>query len=217
MGRPAFNNMLVFYSEIDAAAQARFTGIPVESAPAAYRERLARKTHPQALAESQAGLWLLQKALAHTGYDVATIAGIGFGAHGQPQLPGGPAFSISHSGAYAACALSDTRAVGLDIEAVRPIVPGRLARLMSVTERAVVEHDPARFFDYWCAREAAVKATGRVGLKRVRQVRLEAGRAWLDDRYWPLSPLTLAPGLAGCIASDAAIDAVQVIGPLQIG
>lgn len=210
--------MLVVYIELDPAARAYFQSLPIDAAPPAYRARLARKSHPNALAQSVAGLWLLEKALEYTGHETASLTGIGFDTHDRPQFAAGPAFSISHSDNHAACALVDTPAnsrneaphVGLDIEEHRPIVPARLARLMSTAERAVVEHDPAGFFDYWCAREATVKATGRVGLRRIKQVRLGDGEAWLDERRWTLYPLALAPGLAACLASDAPAEAVRV-------
>src|SRR5699024_296033 len=77
-------------------------------------------------------------------------------------------------------------------------------------ERAVIACQPERFFDFWCAREATVKATGRVGLKRIRQIRLVDGVAWLDEQRWALHPLTLAPKLTACLACDSSTEKVRI-------
>lgn len=208
--------MLVVYVELDAVACAYFQAFPVHWAPPAYRPRLLRKKHKNAFVQSIAGIWLLRKALKHIGHQGLDIQDIAIDAQGRPRLPSGPAFSISHSDHFAACAIAEpmdgaTR-IGIDIEESRIIAPARMARLLSSdAERAAVVRQPARFFDFWCAREATVKASGRVGLKRMRQTRLSDGAAWLDDRRWTLQPLSLAPGLAACLASDApASTAIQV-------
>ncbi|MFC3105837.1 4'-phosphopantetheinyl transferase family protein [Salinisphaera aquimarina] len=167
---------------------------------------------------TQAGLDLLAHALR--GLDVAesAIERIGFGAGGRPEISGAPGFSISHSDRLVACAVDDDtrdsrpgehRLVGLDVEARRPIVPARLARLMSPGQAAIVEDEPDRFFDFWCAREATVKASGRVGLARIRSLDLHGDHARLDAHDWPLQPLDLVPGYAACIASDRPIGPVR--------
>lgn len=207
--------MLVVHVALDAAASTYFQGLPLRWAPLAYHPRLARKRHAGVFAQSVAGLWLLQHALAHIGHDTAALATIDIDAHGRPYLPQGPAFSIAHSDDFAACALiqdsDDATRVGLDMEQPRAIPPARLARLASnADERATIAQQPRRFFDFWCAREATVKATGRVGLKRMRRIQLDADGAWLDDTCWTLQPLALAPGLTACLASDAPPADVQI-------
>lgn len=207
--------MLVVHIELDAVAHAYFQSFPVDWAPPAYRPRLARKTHPRALAQSMAGLWLLTRALKLCKLEFTDITQLAIDAHGRPRLPSGPVFSISHSDDFAACAITNTAAatrIGIDIEQPRAIAPERMIRLLSNDEeRAVVAQQPTRFYDYWCAREATVKASGRVGLKRIRQTRLSDGAAWLDNQRWTLHPLTLAPGLTACLASDApATTAIQI-------
>src|SRR5699024_5837461 len=148
-----------------------------------------RKTHADAYVETVAGVWLLRQALAHTGCDAGLIDSVTFSQHSRPELPAGPAFSISHSDDCVACAVIDgagsATQVGLDIEQPRHIDTARLMRLASSKdERALIAEQPTRFFDFWCAREATVKATGRVGLKRIRAIRLDQHQAWLDGQCW---------------------------------
>lgn len=207
--------MFVAYAPLDNAARSFLLAMPTSWAPAAYRQRLDRKTHLHAKAQSIGGLWLLNHALKHVGYGDHAIADINLAQNGRPQLPTGPAFSISHSDDFVACAVTDTtdgaRNVGLDIEQPRPIPPARLARLVSNDdERSAIKAEPARFFDYWCAREATVKATGHVGLKRIRQIRLDDKQAWLDEQCWTLYPLVLAPELTACMACDSPTETVRL-------
>ena len=62
------------------------------------------------------------------------------GEHGKPYIPGGPHFSLTHSGTLAALAVSDTP-VGLDIEKIAP-VRRAAARALTIEERDYMEADP---------------------------------------------------------------------------
>ena len=72
------------------------------------------------------------------------------GEHGKPYIPGGPHFSLTHSGTLAALAVSDTP-VGLDIEKIAP-VRRAAARALTIAER--------RFAYLWTRKEAVLKCTG---------------------------------------------------------
>ena len=61
----------------------------------------------------------------------------------------------------------------------------------------------------WCAREATVKASGRVGLKRIRAIDLEGNTARLDDHPWCLNAIDLSSDYAACLASDRPIGPVE--------
>lgn len=82
-----------------------------------------------------------------------------YGGHGKPYIPGGPHFSLSHSGALAALAVCDVP-VGLDAERIAP-VRRAAARALTIEEREYMEADPERRFAYlWTRKEAALKCTG---------------------------------------------------------
>ncbi|MFF2662009.1 4'-phosphopantetheinyl transferase family protein [Kitasatospora sp. NPDC058032] len=86
------------------------------------------------------------------------------GPNGKPGIDG-LAVNQSASGALAAVALAEERAVGVDVEEVRDARSAlRLARrYFPAAEAALVAADPApaeRFTELWCRREACVKAYG---------------------------------------------------------
>jgi 4'-phosphopantetheinyl transferase len=137
--------------------------------------------------------------------------------NGKPALPQGPAFNLSHSGRWAALAVTPIAHIGVDIEAHRAVEPEVAERFFSVTEQgdlASVTGDDWRdaFFRCWTRKEAFVKAVG-AGLSlpldsfdvtilpqaapRVR--RIAGGRA--ED--WTLIDLPLGPGFAGAVAVEA--------------
>ncbi|MEK2490379.1 4'-phosphopantetheinyl transferase superfamily protein [Kitasatospora purpeofusca] len=87
-----------------------------------------------------------------------------YGPHGKPGFDG-LAVNHSASGALAAVALTEGRAVGVDVERVRDArVAVRMARRWfpaAEAESVAADLDPAgRFTVLWCRREACVKAYG---------------------------------------------------------
>lgn len=205
--------MRLSYLYLNAAARAYFMTQASDRAPAAYHERLRRMQHPQARVQTLAGLWLLHQLLAASG-QAQLLQTLFIDAHKRPCFAQGPAFSISHTDDWVGCAILDSddvaAAIGLDLQQHRAMAMPRMLRLSRPEDHAAIEHDPNMFFTYWCAREAVVKATGRVGLKRIRQTRINADTAVLDDQHWQLVRPVIAPGLATCIACDGPVPTLQV-------
>ncbi len=95
---------------------------------------------------------------------------------GQPFLPDFPTLSLStsHSEEWSALALAEDRAIGLDIERVRPLEwQPMLSMICDEAERAdflSTQPDLPEFFRLWTIKEAVLKATGlgfRAGPKAV--------------------------------------------------
>jgi len=91
------------------------------------------------------------------------------GPHGRPEIdvPATPLrFNIAHSAGLVACALSNGREVGVDLEHLaRPAIdPHLVRRYCSASEAADVEAQGAgwreRFLEYWTLKEAYLKACG---------------------------------------------------------
>jgi 4'-phosphopantetheinyl transferase len=84
-------------------------------------------------------------------------------------------FNLSHAHGLALIAIAQGREVGIDLERIRPDVeveklstryfsPGEQTTIMQSAQ----EERPARFFRYWVAKEAVLKAQG-VGLRSLSQ------------------------------------------------
>lgn len=102
-----------------------------------------------------------------------------YGPHGKPELPDGPAFSVSHSGRYWAVLIAyDESAggkpsVGLDIQVSVPASYESIAKRFFREEEAALvmaaSDEEARrevFFRLWTKREALLKAAGESVFRR---------------------------------------------------
>lgn len=69
-------------------------------------------------------------------------------------------FSLSHSGDYAVCAVSD-KAVGVDIQKIKPVNMRLAERFFTADELAAVKENPIEQFNrIWARKEAVSKAVG---------------------------------------------------------
>jgi 4'-phosphopantetheinyl transferase len=161
------------------------------------------------------------------GYAGVPAASLAFrvGPHGKPALDGPAAragldFNVSHSGDLALCAVTHERAVGVDVEAIRPdFATGEVARrFFAPAEVAALEALPPAerveaFFACWTRKEAYIKARGTgiaLGLDRF-EVSLAPGRpvallATQDGPVaaarWRLGALAPGEGYAGALVTD---------------
>jgi 4'-phosphopantetheinyl transferase len=95
-----------------------------------------------------------------------------YNSHGKPALAGesgrgGVKFNVSHSGELLLLAIGKSRAVGVDVEHVRPMPDWRelAGRFFAPTEIASLDRLPdaerhRAFFQCWTRKEAYVKAHG---------------------------------------------------------
>lgn len=168
---------------------------------------------------------LLRQLLGHYLQLPATQVEFVYGDHGKPDLApaqaaSGVRFNISHSYGVALLAFALNRAVGVDIEKIKPLDDGeRIAeRFFSKNEVAVFTAVPAAqkpqaFFNCWTRKEAFIKVIGEglscpldsfdVTLKpgdpaellQVKGSRETAAR-------WRLENLNPATGYAGAVIAE---------------
>jgi 4'-phosphopantetheinyl transferase len=169
---------------------------------AAERERAARFRADVDRRRYVAGRCMLRRLLAARCGLPPEALEIRCGEHGKPVLADGSLhFSVSHSGELVAYAFARASAVGIDIEAVRPLAascviakrtfPAREWRAYAALPEA--ERLPG-FYRGWTRTEALAKALGG-GLALPRE-NLDGAlhHGWAVDSFAP------APGLAGAIA-----------------
>jgi 4'-phosphopantetheinyl transferase len=88
---------------------------------------------------------------------------IAYNENGKPLLPGGPWFSLSHSGNFACLALSPTSPVGIDLEIRREENFEALGKVaFHPAELDFLSKKPGMelFFDIWTAKESYAKMIG---------------------------------------------------------
>lgn len=107
------------------------------------------------------GRLLLRQALSKNNLALSYLEAIAYTPVGKPHLPV-LYFSISHSQDWVACAYSTQVVVGLDIEVPRPIQKKHFRASFSQEEweDIVADEGVHRFYHYWTAKEAVLKASG---------------------------------------------------------
>lgn len=140
-----------------------------------------------------------------------------YGKHGRPFLPGGPSFSLSHSGDAALVAVTRGGRVGVDVERVRPVarMDAVAARRFAPAERAWLAAAPAggraeAFFRIWTRKEAFAKALGGGLAAPWRSFAVDAGEgavrlaglAVAGERIadWSLAGWSARPGVEAALA-----------------
>lgn len=197
--------------------------VPAAAVLSAEEEaRAARFVYAEDAARFRAARAGLRLVLAeHLGQAAAALR-FAYGPEGKPALPGGPAFNLSHSGDWAALAVTARARIGIDIEAQRRVEPEVAARFFSAAEQAALAAlAPADwqegFFQIWTRKEAFVKALGQ-GLRRpldsfdvtlgaaARLARLAEG----GEAAWILENLALGAGYSGALAVETHGEAVKI-------
>lgn len=115
---------------------------------------------------------------------------IEIGAHGKPYFKDKasfPFFNISHSGAYAVCALS-TCEIGIDIQKIQPYSQRLLKRILTRQELLQLEQSEEKesfFCRLWSQKESYVKWSGQ-GI--TRELDTLERNAWQEsfslEDYW---------------------------------
>lgn len=136
--------------------------------------------------------WILSRYFANPPTAIGDLE-MEVSAHGKPRLIGEYSnlqFNLSHSGAYAALALTWQDPIGIDLENMHRDYHSDIAtRFFSDTECQQIqmldaEHRPACFYSIWSQKEALSKATGHgISHGDWKSFSLEGGRAQSDICY----------------------------------
>jgi phosphopantetheinyl transferase len=176
--------------------------------------RSARITSATRRAQFAAGRWLLK----HAAEDV--FGGARYALHTVDERPvlshadGAPAaVSLSHSGDRVLCAIGRVRAVGVDVECVRPRADwSRLADWAlhpKEQDRLAGEQRWESFYQVWTLKEALAKALGvgvfdlpfhKIALSEDDTVEEAPASCGIDACAWQLRRLDCGKGVAAALA-----------------
>lgn len=157
-----------------SAAAADIMSISLRSRLSAARLTYIDSLHGASRQQSFTASLLLDEAVRRCFPSVPRPLDIAANENGKPYLTAVPAvhFSLSHSAAWAVCAVSD-HPVGVDIQQCRSFKPNIADRFFHPDEvRYLSSLSPAErenaFYTLWALKESYVKADGR-GLRLLRQ------------------------------------------------
>ncbi|MFP3873426.1 MAG: 4'-phosphopantetheinyl transferase family protein [Thiohalophilus sp.] len=170
--------------------------------PEHKQAQIRKHRHHANRVQSALGWRLVEQAMHRLGFTDFSLEAVDFNSPHKSGSAFPADFNISHSGnLVCAAALRDGR-IGIDVEQIRALKSDVTHKYLTVNEAQQCENKPERFFDFWTQKEAVIKAHGREGLVRLHEVELLENRARFADKTWYLTPLHLADGYAGHIATD---------------
>ena len=112
------------------------------------------------------GAELLLRAALRKQFDMTELPEVLPGSQEKPYFadPAAPRFSLSHSGTWVLCAVSD-REVGCDVETVSPIDLKLAERFYTAGEYETIMREPEEerqktLFRFWTLKESFLKVTG---------------------------------------------------------
>jgi len=167
---------------------------------------------------SLCGRLLLERALRRRGYGGNLWEEFSTDACGKPRVAGPFPFSLSHSGDYVVCAVSDRGAVGVDVERIVFRGAQEFDGIFTPEECDELRRaaDPVREgYRLWTMKEAALKADGRALTVPVEAVRLSGTVAQIEDKRWAVADIPLRPGYVACLAAEPGQDSVCIWDALQ--
>ena len=180
------------------------------------REKLKRQKNVLARKQGLGAELLLIKALESAAPGITPPLDISCGKDGKPELvDSGISFNLSHSGNFAACALSDSP-IGLDIQTERDCDRRLAEKYFTAPERRFIEESDNKAYAFtklWCMKESAVKYIG-TGLKTPLSsfsVELERNTACLDGRIlYFYHDLVYGCHLALCSGDRSAVNSLKI-------
>jgi hypothetical protein len=177
------SEVIVLHAPLDGSFDAERAAFLLARLPYARRLELERRD-AAARAASLRALELLMAGVERLRGAIPDMSLLRYPQDAKPSIEGGPRFSVSHSAAYVAVAISDACELGIDVEDVP-----------SGTD----EQPLAR----WTAIEATLKAAGS-GLRRAQAVHVapDLSRALLDGREFLLQRAELAPHCVAHVATE---------------
>ena len=122
-------------------------------------------------------------------------------------------FNISHAGEYVVCACTEKAKVGIDIEQKREVDFNDFKKTMNNEQwQHIYESDDPihTFYQFWCMKESVIKADGRGLSIPLTDIVLDHQRIIYPGYSWHIDPFQLDEGHLGCIASDIAIEKIDL-------
>lgn len=155
------------------------------------------------------GRLLLKKGMKDLGFTEDVFRLIQFNAYRKPYFEKLPAsFSISHSTNLVACAIGLGVEVGLDVEKHEPIDIGEFKSVFPDDEWIYMHRQPDSlrcFYDFWTAKEAAIKANGKGWYVKPTNVRITPLGTKVEEQEWLTRDLPFFNGYSACIATNRPI------------
>lgn len=206
----------VFYTEISPQILPDVYDKLLHSFPESISTKILKYTNERERHLRITGKALLAYALRHqTVYPEATLEQYDYTDTNQPVLKGTDLkFSISHSGNMVCCALSEGRALGIDVERTKPVKLELMKFYFDRESWFEIINAPdvyGEFYRHWTMREAAIKASG-MGIDQMELSEMvpEDHTIQVRNEIYHCRMIPVRYDYTICVASDQEIEDLEV-------
>lgn len=180
----------IFYTEFSEPLPALQWEEYLHKLPVFLQERTQRFTRWQDRHAFLYGKLLLMEGLNEIGLSDGAIHNLQYTKYDKPVLNENLDFSISHSGDYVLCAITDEGKIGIDIELIRQVNISEFRDVFDETEWDAItcnkemDEQIKKFFHFWTRKESLIKADGRGLSLDLKKISWQDGQACVDDNLW---------------------------------
>jgi len=161
------------------------------------------------------GKLLIRKGLHDLGsYNDDPLNRLQYNSFQKPFIEGNINFSISHSGRFVVCAISDINMLGIDIEQIRSIDVSPFKTHMTPNEWNEINKaidKTAAFYSYWTKKEAVVKAIGKGLNIPLKSFSIRENKTTIDNQTWYLKKLNVGNENICHLALDEKVKQEQLV------
>ncbi|MEN5197007.1 4'-phosphopantetheinyl transferase family protein [Sphingobacterium faecium] len=200
---------IIYYANFVKELNHTIFGYYLDLLPLSLRQQILKFKYRQDAQASLIGKLLLIKGLKDLQQDYELID-LKYSVFGRPYFQSAHIdFNISHAGCYVICALSTCGRIGVDLEETKPIIIENFRDQFSNAEWEDIKSSKNpldKFYFYWTAKEATVKADGRGLNILLKNVEIKKNTAFIKDKIWHLTDLKLFKNYNVQIATNYRIE-----------
>lgn len=187
------NSIIIYTTKIDEPWSKPVFDAMMELIPKKLQEKVLEETGWENQHGSLARKLLLWFGMNEMGTDMSDLfESIQYEASGKPYIVDAPNFSVANDESAAACALSKTSVLGVDIQRQRPINLSEYRDQMTFQEwREIYSHviPLRRFYEFWTIKESVLKADKFMRNFDLKEIFIQPDVAICNGKYWYINPI----------------------------
>lgn len=196
----------IYYSSIDLFFDEIYFFEKLKELPKELQEKNKRYMRKKDRYLNLLGKLLLKKGLIDLGFSSSMLEEISYNTYGCPYLNDNIYFSISHSGDYAICAISDNCRLGIDIEECREINFDSYNIAMNSDEWKIIcnsKKSNSLFFRFWTIKEAFIKGLQRGMSIPINKIEIDTNKLYVkyNNDKWFFKHITIVKNYTCTLAT----------------
>lgn len=180
----------------------------LQELPLAMQEKNAKYLRWQDKHAHLLGKLLLINGLHKFGYGKHVLSEMKYTAHDKPYLENDIEFNISHTAGLVVLAINKKHPLGVDVEAIKPIMFENFNAVMNPEEWNTINNATNKieaFYKHWVVKESVIKADGKGLSIPLLDIKIDnTNQINYKNKVWYTQSLQLEEGYCASIATEKA-------------